>query len=90
MSDTFYCDAMDLMWKGIVLFIRSWAVTMNRLLWDVLKGIRRHWFFAMVLAAAFAAMFVMTARSRAMYHNGEMINYQLTQQIDSLKLVKGY
>ena len=43
-----------------------------------------------VLTAAFAAMFVVMAESRAMYHHGEMINYMLTQQLDSLKLVKGY
>jgi len=90
MNDTFYCDAMALMWKGVVLFVRSWAVTMNVLLWDVLLGIRRHWFFAIVLAAAFACMFMVMAKSRAMYHHGEMVNYMLTQQLDSLRIMKGH
>lgn len=90
MNDTFYRKAMALMWKGMALFMSSWAVTMNVLLLDVVLGIRRHWFFAIVLTAAFAAMFVVMAESRAMYHHGEMINYMLTQQLDSLKLVKGY
>ena len=90
MNDTFYRKAMALMWKGMALFMRSWAVTMNMLLLDVVLGIRRHWFFAIVLTAAFAAMFVVMAESRAMYQHGEMINYMLTQQLDSLKLVKGY
>lgn len=82
---THYKLAFQTMWRGIVILIKSWAVTLNRLLFDTLHGIRKHWFFVLILIAAYVCMFMTMAKSRAMYHNGEEINYQLTQVIDSLK-----
>lgn len=88
MTRTHYKLAFITMWRGMVIFIKSWAVTLNRLLFDILHGIRKHWFFVILLIAAYVVMFLTMAKSRALYHNGEEINYQLTQVIDSLRMVK--
>ena len=88
MNRTHYKLAFQTMWRGIVILIKSWAVTLNRLLFDVLNGISKHWFFVVLLIAAYVFMFLSMAKSRALYHNGEAVNYQLTQVIDSLKMIK--
>lgn len=75
------------MWKGLVIFFRSWAVTLNRLLHDVLHGIAKHWLFAVTLIAIYVVMFVTMAQSRAQYHHMNMVNYQLSQSVDSLTLM---
>lgn len=87
---THYRLAFTTIGRGIWILIRSWGVTLNRLLHDVLSGIRRHWFFVLVLIAAYVVMFLTMTESRMMYHNGEQINYQLTQEIDSLQLLTGW
>ena len=88
MTRTNYNLAFLTIWRGIVILFKSWAVTLNRLLFDTLHGIRNHWFFVVLLIAAYVFMFLTMAKSRALYHNGEAVNYQLTQVIDSLKMVK--
>lgn len=86
MTRTHYNLAFATIWRGIVILFKSWAVTLNRLLYDIIHGISKHWFFVLLLVAAYVVMFLTMAKSRALYHNGEAVNYQLTQVIDSLKL----
>lgn len=86
-KETHYRVALGTIWKGLKLFFCSWGVTLDRLLHDVLRGIIRHWFFAVALVAIYIAMFVTMAQSRAQYHHGEMVNYELSQKVDSLKLM---
>lgn len=83
-----YTYALLTIWKGIRIFTRCWAETLNRLLHDLLHGICRHWFFTIVLIAAFVAMFVTMGKARVERDNVSMTNYQLSQTIDSLKLLK--
>lgn len=87
MNKTHYKLALITMWKGLVIFLRSWGVTLNRLLHDTLRGIRHHWFFTLMLVTVFVTMFVVMAQSRAMYHHSCMVNYQLSQSLDSVKLL---
>ena len=87
MNKTHYRLAIATMWKGLVIFFRSWAVTLNRLLHDVLHGIAKHWLFAVTLIAIYVVMFVTMAQSRAQYHHMNMVNYQLSQSVDSLTLM---
>lgn len=87
MKETHYKLAMGTMWKGLCLFISSWGVTLNVLLRDILHGIARHWFFAVALVAIYVLMFFTMAESRAQFHHGEMVNYQLSQTVDSLELI---
>lgn len=75
------------MWKGLVIFFKSWGVTLNRLLHDILHGIAHHWVFAVTLVALYVIMFVTMAQSRAQYHHVNMVNYQLSQSVDSLTLM---
>lgn len=89
MKETNYRLALATMWKGLRLFLRSWGVTLDRLLHDILNGIRHHWFFALMLTTLFVTMFVVMAQSRAMYHHSCMVNYQLSQSVDSLTLMVG-
>ena len=84
---THYRLALTTMAKGLCIFFHSWAVTLDRLLGDVLRGIARHWLFAAVLVAIYVVMFVTMAQSRARYHHTCMVNYQLSQSVDSLKLM---
>lgn len=86
--NTQYKLAFAIILRGIGILIKSWVVTLNRLLFDVLHGIRAHWFFVLILVSAYVVMFVTMAKSRALYHNGEAVNYQLTQVIDSLMMLK--
>lgn len=83
-----YTYALLTIWKGIRIFTRCWAATLNRLLNDLLHGICRHWFFTIVLIAVFVAMFVTMGKARVERDNVSMTNYQLSQTIDSLKLLK--
>lgn len=69
-----------------MMFLRCWASTLNKLLKDLLHGVCRHWFFALILVAAYVIMFVIMSQARVERDNGEIINYELTQKIDSLKL----
>lgn len=87
MKETHYKLALATMWKGLRLFLRSWGVTLNNLLHDILNGIRRHWLFAVTLVMIYVVMFVTMAQSRAQYHYTSMVNYQLSQSVDSLKLM---
>lgn len=87
MKETHYKLALRTIWRGLVIFVKSWAVTLDRLLGDVLRGIARHWVFAAVLVALYVVMFVTMAQSRAQYHHTCMVNYQLSQSVDSLKLM---
>lgn len=87
MKETNYKLALAIMWKGIKLFLWSWGVTLNRLLHDILHGIRHHWFFALMLVTVFVTMFVVMAQSRANYHHLNMVNYELSQSLDSVKLI---
>lgn len=87
MKETNYKLALAIMWKGIKLFLWSWGVTLNRLLHDILHGIRHHWLFAVTLVALYAVMFVVMAQSRAMYHHTCMVNYKLSQSLDSVKIL---
>ena len=87
MNKTHYKLALAIMWKGLRLFLRSWGVTLNRLLHDILYGIRHHWLFAVTLVTIYVVMFVTMAQSRAQYHHTCMVNYQLSQSVDSLKLM---
>lgn len=83
-----YTYALLTIWKGIRIFTRCWAATLNRLLNDLLHGICRHWFFTLVLIAVFVAMFVTMGKARVERDNVSMTNYQLSQEIDSLKILK--
>lgn len=87
MNKTHYKLALITMWKGLVIFMRSWAVTLDRLQHDILHGIARHWVFAVTLVAIYVIMFVTMAQSRANYHHVNMVNYQLSQSVDSLTLM---
>lgn len=89
MNKTHYRLALITIWRGLVIFIKSWAVTLDRLLHDVLRGIVRHWFFAIALVSIYVIMFVTMANSRAMYHHQNMVNYELSQAVDSLTLMIG-
>lgn len=87
MKETHYKLALATIWKGLRLFLRSWGVTLDRLLHDTLRGIRHHWFFALMLTTLFVMMFVVMAQSRANYHHLNMVNYELSQSLDSVKLI---
>lgn len=87
MKETNYRLALETVWKGLRLFLRSWGVTLDRLLHDILRGIRHHWFFTLMLVTVFGVMFVTMAQSRANYHHLNMVNYQLSQSVDSLTLM---
>lgn len=87
MKETHYKLALRTMWRGLIIFFRSWGVTLNRLLYDTLRGIRHHWFFALMLVTVFGVMFVTMAQSRANYHHLNMVNYELSQSLDSVKLI---
>lgn len=84
---THYKLALQTIGKGLCIFFRSWAVTLDRLLGDVLRGIARHWVFAIALVSLYVVMFVTMAQSRAQYHHVNMVNYQLSQSVDSLTLM---
>lgn len=84
---THYKLALQTIAKGLCIFFRSWAVTLDRLLGDVLRGIARHWVFAIALVSFYVVMFVTMAQSRANYHHVNMVNYQLSQSVDSLTLM---
>lgn len=87
MKETQYRLALQTIAKGLCIFFRSWGVTLNRLLHDILHGIRHHWLFAVTLVALYVIMFIVMAQSRAMYHHSCMVNYQLSQSVDSLTLM---
>ena len=87
MNKTHYKLALITMWKGLVIFTKSWGVTLNRLLQDVLHGVRKHWFFAISLVVIYAIMFVVMAQSKAQYHHLNMVNYELSQSLDSIKIL---
>ena len=87
MNKTHYRLALKTIGKGLCVFFRSWGVTLNKLLFDTLRGIRHHWFFALMLVTVFGVMFVTMAQSRASYHHLNMVNYQLSQSVDSLTLM---
>ena len=84
---THYRLALQTIAKGLCIFFRSWGVTLDRLLHDILHGIRHHWLFAVTLIAIYVVMFVTMAQSRARYHHTCMVNYELNQSVDSLKLM---
>lgn len=85
-KETHYRLALGTICKGLKLFFKSWGVTLDRLLHDILRGIKHHWFFAVALVAIYAVMFVTMAQSRANYHHINMVNYQLSQSLDSIKM----
>ena len=87
MKRTHYRLALQTIAKGLCIFFRSWGVTLNRLLHDILHGIARHWVFAVTLVAIYVVMFVTMAQSRADYHHINMVNYELSQAVDSLTLM---
>lgn len=87
MNRTHYRLALTTIAKGLCIFFKSWAVTLDRLLGDVSRGIVKHWVFAAVLVAIYVIMFVTMAQSRAQYHHVNMVNYQLSQSVDSLTLM---
>lgn len=87
MNKTHYKLALKTMWRGLIIFFKSWAVTLDRLLHDILHGIRHHWLFAVTLVTIYVVMFVTMAKSRAQYHHINMVNYQLSQSVDSLTLM---
>ena len=87
MNKTHYRLALKTIGKGLCIFFKSWGVTLNRLLHDILHGIRHHWLFAVSLVVIYVIMFVVMAKSRAMYHHSCMVNYQLSQSVDSLTLM---
>lgn len=87
MTETHYKLALQTIAKGLCIFFKSWGVTLNKLLNDILHGIRQHWLFAVTLVALYAIMFVVMAQSRAMYHHSCMVNYQLSQSLDSIKIL---
>lgn len=89
MKETHYRLALQTIAKGLCIFFRSWGVTLNRLLHDILHGIRHHWLFAVSLVVIYVIMFIVMAQSRAMYHHSCMVNYQLSQSVDSLTLMVG-
>ncbi len=89
MNKTHYRLALKTIGRGLCIFFRSWAVTLDRLLHDILRGIARHWFFAIALVSLYVIMFVTMAQSRAQYHHVNMVNYQLSQSVDSLTLMVG-
>ena len=82
-----YRNALRMISRGVVLFLRCWSSTLNRLLRDLLHGISKHWFFAALLVASFVMMFMTMADSRAQYHHTQMVNYQLSQSLDSIKIL---
>ena len=87
MKRTHYKFALQTIAKGLCIFFRSWAVTLDRLLHDILHGIAKHWLFAVTLVAIYVVMFVTMAQSRASYHHTCMVNYKLSQSLDSMKLI---
>ena len=87
MTETHYKLALQTIAKGLCIFFRSWGVTLNRLLHDIICGIARHWLFAVALVTIYVVMFVTMAQSRARYHHTCMVNYELNQSVDSLKLM---
>lgn len=87
MNKTHYRLALKTIGKGLCIFFNSWGVTLNKLLNDILHGIRHHWLFAVSLVALYVVMFVIMAQSRAMYHHSCMANYQLSQSLDSIKIL---
>lgn len=87
MKETHYRLALQTIAKGLCIFFKSWAVTLDRLLGDVSRGIVKHWVFASVLVALYVVMFITMAQSRAQYHHVNMVNYQLSQSVDSLTLM---
>ena len=87
MIETHYKLALQTIAKGLCIFFRSWGVTLDRLLHDILHGIAKHWLFAVTLVTIYVVMFVTMAQSRAMYHQSCMVNYQLSQSVDSLTLM---
>jgi len=87
MKKTHYKLALQTIAKGLCIFFRSWGVTLNRLLHDILHGISHHWLFAVSLVVIYVIMFVTMAQSRAQYHHVNMVNYQLSQSVDSLTLM---
>ena len=87
MKRTHYRLALKTIAKGMCIFFCSWVVTLNKLLHDILHGIRHHWLFAVTLVAIYVVMFVTMAQSRAQYHHVNMVNYQLSQSVDSLTLM---
>ena len=87
MKETHYRLALQTIAKGLCIFFRSWGVTLNRLLHDILHGIRHHWLFAVSLVVIYVIMFIVMAQSRAMYHHSCMVNYQLSQSLDSIKIL---
>ena len=89
MKRTHYKFALQTIAKGLCIFFRSWGVTLNSLLHDILHGIRHHWLFAVSLVVIYVIMFIVMAQSRAMYHHSCMVNYQLSQSVDSLTLMVG-
>jgi hypothetical protein len=84
---THYRLALQTIGKGLCIFFRSWGVTLDKLLHDILHGIRHHWLFAVTLVMIYVVMFVTMAQSRAQYHHTCMVNYQLSQSVDSLKIM---
>jgi len=89
MKRTHYKFALQTIAKGLCIFFKSWGVTLNRLLHDILHGIRHHWLFAVSLVVIYVIMFIIMAQSRAQYHHTCMVNYQLSQSVDSLTLMVG-
>ena len=87
MNKTHYRLALKTIGKGLCIFFKSWGVTLNKLLHDILHGIRHHWLFAVTLITIYVVMFVTMAQSRARYHHTCMVNYQLSQSVDSLTLM---
>ena len=87
MKETHYRLALQTIGKGLCIFFKSWGVTLNRLLHDILNGIRHHWLFAVSLVVIYVIMFIVMAQSRARYHHTCMVNYQLSQSVDSLTLM---
>lgn len=87
MEETQYRLALQTIAKGLCIFFRSWGVTLNRLLHDILHGIRHHWLFAVSLVVIYVIMFIVMAQSRAMYHHTCMVNYRLSQSLDSVKIL---
>lgn len=87
MKRTHYKFALQTIGKGLCIFFKSWGVTLNRLLYDILHGIRHHWLFAVSLVVIYVIMFIVMAQSRAMYHHTCMVNYQLSQSLDSIKIL---
>ena len=87
MNKTHYRLALKTIGKVLCIFFKSWGVTLKKLLHDILHGIRHHWLFAVTLITIYVVMFVTMAQSRARYHHTCMVNYQLSQSVDSLTLM---